>query len=503
MAENAENAEKVAEATGDVSENAENVDNVVETTDDQEEKESINCTVTVEESGAWKKKISVQIPREEIDKELDSQYGELKKSAEVPGFRKGHAPRELVEKRFGEDVSNQTKLKLLAQAFEKIDKDYDFKVLGEPDFDPEKIELPKTDDLDFEYEIEIKPEFELPELENVKIEKQIIEITDERVNDAIDELLRRRGHLDDVEDAKENDLVWADITMKVEGEEATEHLKDKMIRCDSTAMMGVMVEDMAKVLSGAKIGDTRNCNAEVPDTHEKEEYRGKKAEFTIVVKNVRRLIPAELNEEMLSSFGMDSEEDLRRNIQDNLENQVDQETRRQMVQQVYKYLAEKIEFELPTGVAARYTDRVLMRQYYDLTRQGVSEEQIKENMEKLRAASSTQAASELKMSFIMERVADKLEIEVGEAKLNGHIAQMAAQQRRRPERLRDELQREGRLELLESEIREEEAVDRILEMAEVVDAPVEKKTKATKVKKDAKVKKDTKEKKAKKKKKEE
>jgi len=497
MAENAENTEKVVETTDDISENAENAENVTETTDDQEEKEPLNCTVTVEESGAWKKKISVQIPREEIDKELNSQYGELKKSAEVPGFRKGHAPRKLVEKRFGEDVSNQTKLKLLAQAFEKIDGDYDFKVLGEPDFDPEKIELPETDDLNFEYEIEVKPEFELPELENIKIEKQIIEITDERVNDAIDELLRRRGHLDDAEKAEENDLVWADITMKVEGEEATEHLKDKMIRCDSTALMGVMIEDMAEVLSGAKIGDTCNCTAEVPDTHEKEEYRGKKAEFTIAVKNVRRLMPAELNEEMLNSFGMDSEEDLRRNIQDNLENQVDQESRRQMVQQVYKYLGEKIEFELPTGVAARYTDRVLMRQYYDLTRQGVPEEKIQENMEKLRAASSTQAASELKMSFIMERVADKLEIEVGEAKLNGHIAQMAAQQRRRPERLRDELQREGRLELLESEIREEEAVDRILEMAEVVDAPVEKKKKATKVKKD------TKEKKVKKKKKEE
>ena len=488
MAENAENAEKTAEATDNMSENAENVsetaDNVVETADDQEKKESINCTVTVEESGAWKKKVSVQIPREEIDKELDKQYGELTGSAEVPGFRKGHAPRKLVEKRFGEDVSNQTKLRLLAQAFEKIDEDYDFKVLGEPDFDPEKIELPETGDLDFEYEIEIKPEFELPELEGVKIEKQIIEITDERVNDAIEELLRRRGHLDDVEEAEENDLVWADVTMKVEGEEATEHLKDKMIRCDATALMGVMVEDMVEVLSGAKIGDTRNCTAEVPDTHEKEEYRGKKAEFTIVVKNVRRLMPAELNEEVLSSFGMDSEEDLRRNIQDNLENQVDQESRRRSVQQVYKYLEEKIEFELPAGVAARYTDRVLMRQYYDLTRQGVPEEKIQENMEKLRAASSNQAASELKMSFIMESVADKLEIEVGEAKLNGHIAQMAAQQRRRPERLRDELQREGRLELLESEIREEEAVDRILEMAEVVDAPDEKVKKDTKEKKE-------------------
>ena len=76
---------------------------MAEAENNQGQEEKINCTVDVTDSGPWKKKISVQIPREQIDKELDSQYGELVRTAEVPGFRKGHAPRRLVEKRFGED----------------------------------------------------------------------------------------------------------------------------------------------------------------------------------------------------------------------------------------------------------------------------------------------------------------------------------------------------------------------------------------------------------------
>jgi len=449
-----------------------------------EEKEGLECTVKVEDSGPWKKKVCVQIPRAQIDKELNSQYGELAKSALVPGFRKGHAPRKLFEKRYGEDLSNQAKLRLLAQAFEKIDAEQDFEVLGEPDFDPEKVELPAEGDLDFEYEVEVKPEFELPGLEGVKIEKQIVEVTDERVSEAIMELRRRGGRMEEVKQAEENDVVWADVTMKVEGVEEPEKSEGVMIRVAGASVLGVWIEDMAEVLEGVKAGEERQCSAKVPDIHEKEEYRDKQADFTLAVKNIRRLVPVEMNEDFFASIGVENEDELRRQIQETLEDRVDQEVRRDMVQQVYKYLQEQIEFELPEGVAGRYAQRVLARQYYDLARQGVSQEKIEENMEKLRASSSAQAAQELKMSFIMERAAEKLEVEVGEAELNGFIAQMAAQQRRRPERLREELEREGRLESLRGELREQRALDRILEMAEVVDAPVkEKKEKQEKPKK--------------------
>jgi len=437
----------------------------------EQEQEEFDCTVTVEDSGAWKKKIAVQVPRKEIDKELNNQYSELRKTADIPGFRKGHAPRKLFEKRFGHDVTNQAKLRLLAQALEKIDKDQDFEVLGEPDFDPEKIELPETGDLDFEYEIEVKPEFEIPTLEGVRIEKQVVKIDEKRVNEALEALRRRYGKMDEVETAQSGDMIRADVTMKVEGIEQGETGHDLPVRVGPTVVMGVWFEDMAKVLTGAKPGQTKTATAEVPDTHEKEEYRGKNAEFTIEIKLINRLIPAEMNEEFFGSFGVEDEETLRRVIQESLEGQVDREMRTHSVRQIYKYLEENVEFELPAGVAARYSDRMLSRRYYELLQQGVPQEQLVENMERLRASSSEQSAQELKMSFIMERVADKLEIEVSEMEINGYIANMAAQQGRRPERLRDELDRQGRSAMLKHQIREEKAIDRILEMADVVDAP--------------------------------
>ncbi|MBN1766279.1 MAG: trigger factor [Sedimentisphaerales bacterium] len=456
----------------------------------QEQEKKLDCTVNIEDSGPWKKKISVQIPREEINKELDNQYGELVQTAEVPGFRKGHAPRKLVEKRFGTEVTDQVKLRLLAQAFEQIEAEHKFDVLGEPDFDPDKVELPEDGDLTYEYEIEVRPEFETPVLEGIKIEKQLVEIDDERVNQALDNLRKRRGHMEQVEEAGDEDAVIADVEMKVNGINEPEKGNDVYIRVDqASVVMGVYVENMDEVLGGAKIGDVVNCSGEVPDHNQKEEFRGKKADFTITVKNISRLIPAEVNEEFLSGFGMDNEDELKRSIRDSLENQVDQEIRKQMAQQVYNYLEENIAFELPAGVAGRYSERVLARRYYDLIRQGVAPDQIEENMEKLRASSNEQAAKELKMTFIMDQVADKLEIEVSDMEVNGYIANMAAQQGRRPERVREELQRNNQLNLLENELREQKAIDKILEMAEVVDAPPvkeDKPAKKTRTKKDKK-----------------
>ena len=361
--------------------------------------------------------------------------------------------------------------------FEQIDEEQDFDVLGEPDFDPAKIELPDEGDLTFEYDVEIKPKFELPNLEGIRIEKPLFEITDERIDQAISDLQRRYGKIEEITDeaAVEDDVVTADVSMKVEGIDEPETLENHPVRVGKAALMGVMVEEMGKTLGGAKIGDTKKCSAEVSDTHEKEDYRGKKAEFTLEVKGIRRMVPAELNAEFFEQLGISDETELRQHLEDGLEREADREIRNLMAQQVYDHLDKAVEFELPTDLAARHADRFLQRRYYELLQQGVPAERMTENLEQLRASSSEQANMQLKMSFVMDEVADKLGIEVDTAEINGVVAQIAARYGRRPEKVRDEMKKEGRLESLASQLRDEKAIDKILESAEVVDAPVEEK----------------------------
>ena len=451
---------------------------MAETENDQvltEEKEvKLNCSVELEDSGPWQKKISITIPRDEIDAELDSQYGDLGKTAEVPGFRKGRAPRTLIQKRFGKDIADQTKLRLLAKAFEQVDDEQDFDILGEPEFDPEAVELPETGDMVFEYEVEIKPEFELPELEGIRIEKPIFEVTEDKIEEALAEFCKRNGQLEDISDkaAKQEDVIRADVTVKVDGVEEEEKLEDHPLRVAEGGVRGIWLEDLADTLKGVKVGDTRTCKAKAPETHANEAWQDKEAEITIEVKAIRRHKPAELNQELFEKIGLSDEAELRQHLAEDMERQADNEVRQEMSRQVIEHLESKVDFELPKKVAARHEARALERRFYELMNMGIPQEQITENLEKLRASSSEQAAKELKMNFIMASVAEKLELSVSDAEINGWIAQIAMQYGRRPEKLKDQLRSEGRLGEMQSQILHQKAIDKILEMAEVVDTPL-------------------------------
>ena len=445
----------------------------------------LECAIKVEDTGAWKKKIFIDIPRSEIDNALGDQFKELRRYAEVPGFRKGRAPQSLVKKRFGGEVNDQTKLRLLAQAFEQVDEQHTFEILGEPDFNPEDVVLPDTGDLHFEYEVEVRPEFELPELEGIKVEKPMIEVDDAKVDDAIGELCKRYGVTDAVEGAaKEDDTIEADVTVTVKGVDENEVLTGIALRVskDGGAIAGVSLEDLGKTLKGAKAGDTKKTKGTAPETHANEAYQNNEVNFEIVVKSVKRMIPAQLNEDFFKQLGVPGEDELRKYLEQDLESKAEKEVRQAMAKQVDEYLDGKISFELPAGVAARHSARVLQSRYYELLNMGVPQESIAENIEKLRASTGEQAMAELKRNIIMEDVSEKFKIEVTDPEVNGWIYQIAMQYNRRPEKVRDELQSNGRLDELKSQIRMEKAIDKILKMAEVVDAPAGAKPAAKKAK---------------------
>jgi len=132
-----------------------------ESTTQEEESTTPKNIVTIEEAGPCKKKVSIEIPEEAIKSATDEQYNTLRKEALVPGFRKGRAPRRLLEKRFGKDTTEQIKLKLLADASES---------------------------LKFDFEVEVRPDFDLPQLEGIPVTRTKLEVSDEQIDREIERL---------------------------------------------------------------------------------------------------------------------------------------------------------------------------------------------------------------------------------------------------------------------------------------------------------------------------
>jgi trigger factor len=449
-----------------------------------EESEGPKNTVTIEDAGPCKKKVVIEIPEEAITKATDEQFKELHKEAQIPGFRKGRAPRRLLEKRFGKEVSEQVKLKLLADASESAVKDNELQTLGEPDVDFENIELPAEGPLRFDFEIEVRPEFDLPVLEGIPVTKTKLEVADEQIDREVEQMQRLSGvwtPRDEADAVEVEDQIVADVILKVEDVEEEEKLDNAEIYVRANGFVGAIpVEKLDELLVGAKAGETRETSVEVSKTFFREEYRGKKVDVKIDIKDVKWLKPGELNESLFSQVGVEDEDELRERIQDTLQGRLEQQGRTEMTEQIYQYLLDSTDFELPLDIVGEQATMVLQRQYTNLIMRGLPREQVDEQLEQLQAGSEQQAEKQLKTFFIMDKVAEKLDISVTEEEINGNIAQLAMQRGQRPEKMREQMERDGSLAQFSLEVRQNKCIAKLLETAKVT----EKKAKKSKKKAD-------------------
>lgn len=473
-------------------------DSTASTNQEQEQPRTARNTVTVEDAGPCKKKVVIEVPEESIKEAIDEQYKELGREAVLPGFRKGRAPRRLLEKRFGKETNEQIKLKLLAEASEAAIKDKELDILGDPDIDFEKIELPTAGPMKFEFEAEVRPEFELPNLEKIPVKREKLAVTDEQIDREIDQLRRWSGVWAPREggQVEADDQIIADVLLRPElteeekakqaeaaqkaekGEESEESpVLEAETKLDNTEIYvraqgfvgAVPVEKLDEWLGGAKVGETRTTTVEVPKTYFREEYRGRKVEIEVTVKEIKYLKPAEMGEQFLERYGVESEAELRERVQDNLQQQQESRIRQDMSEQIYQYLLDHTSFDLPLDIVARQAGTILQRQYINLLQRGLSRQQVEEQMEQLRAGSEEQAKEQLKTFFIMDKVADKLEIEVTEEEINGHIAQIAIQRGQRPEKMKEQMERDGSLAQFRMDVRQNKCINKLLETADITE----------------------------------
>lgn len=447
---------------------------------EEQETQTSKNTVTVEQAGPCKKKVIVEIPQETIKDATNEQYETLRKEAIVPGFRKGRAPRRLLEKRFGKETSEQIKLKLLADASESAIKDNELDILGEADIDFENIELPTDGVLKFDFEVEVRPEFDLPELDGIAVNKTKLEVTDDQIDREIEQLCKWSGVWTPRKDGEVelDDQIIAGAVLKVEEVEEEEKLNNIEIHVRPNGFVGaVPVEGLDELLIGAEAGDTRQTTVEVPKTYFREEYRGKKVDVRITIEDIKWLKPAELNQDFLNRYGVEDGGELREKVRDTLQDRSERQSRAEMTDQIYKYLLDKTDFDLPLDVVAEQSQTLLRRQSANLLMRGLSREQIEQQMDQLRAGSEQQVKEQLKTFFIMDKVAEKLEVEVSEEEINGHIAQLAIQRGQRPERMREEMARDGSLAQFGLQVRENKCIAKLLESAKITEVKPKKKAK--------------------------
>lgn len=437
--------------------------------EEESESNEIPNIVTVEDAGTLKKKVIVSIPREKIDAKTDEMFGELGNSAQVPGFRVGHAPRRLIEKRFGKEVTHDVRNALVGESIGDAIEKSELKTLGEPDLDLDAIEVPDTGNMEFSFEVEVAPEFDLPELKGVKVEKQAMAVDDKKADEYLEQIRTGRARYEVADKAAaEGDVVTAEVKISGEGIETLDR-KGITLRVAPGQVEGIPLVDLGKTLTGTKADKTVSLAITCPKSHPNEDWQEKDLTVELAITQVQKRILPELDDEFATSAGFESVKDMKEFVRSRLEGQLETESKRSMRDQICQYLLDNISFDLPEGVTARHTSRLLQRRYVELLQTGYPREKIDENLTELQAGAAEQAARELKLQFIVGKIAEQEEIEVSEDEINSRIAMMAQSYNRRPERMRQELEADGSLSAVETSIREEKALDKLLNDAKVTE----------------------------------
>ncbi len=430
----------------------------------------MDLNVTIEDVGPCKKHVRVSVPRDSIDEVFSELLEEYAEKAEVPGFRTGNVPASLVAKRFKSEISEQAKQRVLMASLEQLGEDSDLDPINEPNLDLDSIEIPEEGDFEYEFDVEVRPSFDLPEYKGLKIERPNRETTEEEIDAYLEQFLEQYGSLTPVEaSAEEGDYVNVDIQATDGGKTLTK-IDDVSVRVRPTLrFQDAEFEGFADFIKGAAAGDSRETDITVSMEADTIGMRGESVHLTFKVLDVKRIETPELDEEFLGRIGASSVDDLRDQVRQMLDRQVKYEQRQATRRLVMEKITESATWELPEDLVNKQVDNALRREILELQQAGFTEREILARENDLRQNSLSMTRQNLQEHFVLDRIAEEEDIEVSEEDLDMEIFTMAMQRGENPRRVRARMIKNGTIENLEAQIRERKAVDVILDSAEFTD----------------------------------
>lgn len=425
-------------------------------------------TVEMRDTGPCRKHIKVTVHRETIDNRLNEKYSELMLDSNVSGFRPGKAPRKLVEKRFQKEVSQQVKNEILFASLEQLAEEQDVAPLTSPNINPHAIELPADGPLVYEFEVEVRPDFDLPEYKGLKLRRPIYTFTEEDIDREERRLLRSDGQVvpKDKPVVADGDVVIAEISFQHEGKEVG-NAKESPFQVETQlAFRDGVAKKFAEQMRGAKPGDVRKVDVEMSESTTVPALRGKTIEAQFTVKDVKTLRLPEMTPEYLAGYGVHSREMLREMIMAILKRRLEYTQRQAAREQVIQKIAASSTWELPQELLRSQASKALGRRRIEMQSDGLPEEEINRRIRMLQQDVLQSTALSLKEHFVLQKIAEKEKIDIQEADVQNEIERLAHQQGISPRRFRAQLEREEMLDSLMAEMYERAALDLILDSAE-------------------------------------
>jgi len=444
--------------------------------DAPEEKKKLNLQVKVDKTNTCKRHVTVTIPREDIDRYFQEAFDEFVPKAAVAGFRAGRAPRKLVEKNFRDQMSNQVKGSLLMDSVSQVADSAEFSAISEPEFDFGAVEMPSEGSLTFEFDIEVRPEFTLPEWKGLKLNRHVYEYSEDEVDKHLRKLLTRYGKPVTREDSvvSVGDQVTINVTFR-DGEQILSQVTEQAVSVKPIlSFSDANLEGFEQAIVGKKAGDRMDVPITISKESDNESLRGKEVTATIEIIRVSHVELPELTPAFLDRIGgFADEEELKEAVRDELDRQLTYNQQKRIRQQITSHLVKDAKWDLPEDLLRRQYRREFDRAVLELRSAGFGDDDIRTHQNQIRQNSLNTTAASLKEHFIFERLAEEQKIEAEDRDFDAEIRAIAAQSQESQRRVRARLEKRGQMDALRNQIVERKVIDLITSHAEFSEVPFE------------------------------
>ena len=443
-------------------------------TDEERMALPVEVSTSVKDAGPWAKSLGVTIPAEEVEKEFGAVAGELAGAIQLPGFRPGKVPRNVVEKRFGDDIKKQVTANLITRGLrcavvkEKLD------VIGEPHIpDAAKFKASRGEPLTFNVDVEVRPTFELGTYKGLAIEQEEIEVLPEEIEAALQRVRERYAVQSDApadHAVVESDTAKGVLRFLVDGNEVHKQ-EDAELEVMQGHVLGAFAHLGSQFLVGAKAGDKRTVEETLAGNFPVEAQRGKKAtiEFELKSISIRNLPPVddELAEKVKMKNLDDLKEKVRSSLLDNIRDEIERRTRQTLLDKVL----ETTPFELPTRLLDHMATQSLAEQHQYLQQMGVTLDLVKDKAGEFAEAAKKSAVAEMRKFFILDAICTKENIGVDDDDVDQELVRMARQRSMKASDLYDRLVESGQIKDVEHGIKTRKAVEFLVENADIKIVP--------------------------------
>ncbi|MGO8791041.1 MAG: trigger factor [Terriglobia bacterium] len=419
------------------------------------------------EATTCKKELTIEIPLDAVQREVDSVAGKFAKRARIPGFRPGHAPTSLIRQHFRDDIRSEVAQTLIPRFFQTAVKDQKWEIVGQPRF--EELKFEDNEPLSCKATFEIYPEFDLQHYKELEVEEEQPAVTDADVDKAVANLQESAATFEVVTDrpAADDDH----LTVSYRGQDTSSpdsqpaEAKEAEVHLGGKHTVAAFTEN----LRGAKAGEVREFPVTYAADYPQKTLAGKTFSYRVEIQSIKRKVVPSADDELAKSVSeFASLEELRTKLRQDLAENAKRQAEVGSKQKLAEKLLELNQFPVPEVLVEAQLDRKIERTLRQLLSQGIDPRETQVDWKKVREDARSEAEKEVRVALVLGRLADAEKIELTEEEVDDEIRGMAKDSRMTAAELKTRLTRDGKLDTLKSTRRNQKALDFIYRNAKII-----------------------------------